>query len=254
MGLPYTPLKNTTINEHLKIYTDYKLPKGTYPTINYITIGVGGLSVINDSNDVLNVSTHTGDHAILFKQIPFRLVPVIADLDNEERLLYRLRKEIDINGETYVAYYLKVLDDDIKNGTIMHMSYNIDEDDKPELKPFNTESIDVLRPKPMSNNTSIGDTNNYLIKVSTVSSIFTKIELEGVKETLELLGYEEDSITEIGICSGYDIDIGGFTESISTQIMYHEAVDYNIQNIIELDEDILNVFDIGGVEPIISSF
>jgi len=247
----YRPLPNTTLNDKFNVLVDNPLPVGKYPTLNYLAIGNGGIGAIDEDNDVLKVSTHTADHASLFNHIPFILTPKSSDLSLGERSRYRMRVERVIGGEEYVAYYLRVISN-IDSGNIMKMRYNEDIHNKPILSVFNTNNLAILNPSPLLEDTYVGDTDSYLIKVTGIHNILTRDELINIKRALEILGEDNLTISEIGLCSGYDVEHNGGLETICTQIMYHVSVGYDVETYIHSGEAINITTDIGGVEPVIS--
>lgn len=78
------------------------------PLMRYFGIGIKGYKN-TDGNQGARPFQPKCTNMDLYEPIPFRVVPVDADLDHETRLKYRLRVLKTINGVTYACYYLKMI-------------------------------------------------------------------------------------------------------------------------------------------------
>jgi len=251
LGVPYAPLSNTTLNEKHNIALGVHIPSG-YPKLRYYGIGIGGISNIDNSNvNILSISRHTAEHASMYKQIPFKLVKESSDLSNIEKSKYKLRKKVIIDGKSYIAYYLKVIDDKEINSNIVRLKYKKGKD-KPVITLFENKKKSILNPIPNYNKVDNMEYTDYIVKLSPITIPITVNEIKEITENIKLLGYKSETITEIALCSGYEVTFNGYKELVGTQIMYHITTGYNLQEQIADNEDIILSTDIGGVEPLIS--
>lgn len=78
------------------------------PTLAYFGIGIGGTYIDSDSNLVQPYPV-LQTNMDMYQPIPFRCVPVTADLSPEEQTVYRMRVRQTINGSDYWCYYLKLI-------------------------------------------------------------------------------------------------------------------------------------------------
>ena len=110
MGYPYNVKANTTLNEKFGIGTEIGLSKGQYPTLQYLVIGNGDSSLIDNATGY-SFNTHSAVDAALFNHIPFVIREKYDDIDVEQRLRYRLRKLQVINNVEYYCYYAKKIEE-----------------------------------------------------------------------------------------------------------------------------------------------
>lgn len=254
-GLEYNIKPNTTLNEKLNILAQEKKPQGTYPLLRYYCIGCGGLSLI-DQPTTYPYSYHQPTDASLFKMIPFILRPVSRDLSVVEKSKYRLRKELNIKGELYAAYYLKAfnLDRDINyKDDFIQISQT--------LSPFSLKDRDVLNPTPVTKVDKITSNNTtFVTKLVKIAIELSEQELREIQNVFNLLKdtlFNTDeinvklNITELGLCTGVDKVISnGMTESIATQIAYHIGVNFDLDVYIKTHTEFYKTFELGGTEPL----
>lgn len=76
--------------------------------IQYFCIGTGGI----ENNSPLLMAKPRNYETRLYNMVPFRFIKegVEPDLTEAQRLKYRFRRRRKINGEWYIAYYLKKFD------------------------------------------------------------------------------------------------------------------------------------------------
>ena len=248
----YSVIPNTTLNEKFNIMTDQHIPKGTvehptFPKLRYFVIGTGGLDVINSNADY-KMSGHRVLDAALFNHIPFILRPVINDITPEQRLKYRLRKELIIDGQYYYAYYAKVID------LVDYRDYNFiikKVDGQDILSIMDEDSYTFLNPVPYFKPTD----KDAVLNVDTVInrykmefnlSVNEQIELQNVLSILQL---DTTKITEIGVCHGYDVIAPYGYETIDTQISYFVDIDLDTQIDFDLTKPFERNIELGGAEP-----
>lgn len=108
---PMAFLPNSTLNQKLNILPDVNNGPYDYPTINYYAIGAGDQEPYVGASGAtsLRPKNHESTDSAPFKQRPFVLRQINNDLSEAERKNYRLRRLETHRGDSYWAYYLKVL-------------------------------------------------------------------------------------------------------------------------------------------------
>lgn len=255
----YKIRSNTTLNEKFDINANTKLADGVYPSVNYYAIGVGGKGniVINNEDPALNainrynISKHSPVDAALFEHIPFVMRPLNSDLLENERANYRFRKTITVNGDVYVAYYLKVID---HSYTIQDIYMVNVADEVSKLSKFNSNDSSLLNPTPrdVSSDLLSVNTAKYITNAAKLNFSLTTTELVEITNVLKLLYNDENkSITEIGVCTGVDVETDGQTLATNVQIAYHLEIDIVSQLELNNNSEIHRSIEIGGTEPLI---
>ena len=251
-NVPYTPLKNTTLNDRFKVATDIALPQGVYPTLKYLVIGVGGTPTIG-GGDTFTYSEHGSLDACLFDHIPFVMRPTSGpDLSDNDRRKYRFRVIETFNNIEYYCYYAKVLDSvDISNGIFLITTTN----GNSTLKDFDVNTDAYIYPTPRSGNidpTASSD-NTYATKVLKIKLSLTITELQELENSRNIIhGNNKTIVTEVGICSGYDTSINGFQEATNAQVNYHIGLDLNTVSLINDNIDFIRELEVGGQEPLLT--
>ena len=250
LNQPYTPLPNTTLNEKFLIQPQVNIPNGVYPAARYYTIGIGGN--LKATNVAFSYSEHTATDAALYEHVPFVIKPLNSDLTLQERLKYRFRKILNINGDEYAAYYLKV----IPNITLPSSLYVISTNNGlHKLSILDTNTNDMLNPVPRDKAHALPDYVNidYITKSAKLEFSLTVDEIAELKNVFTLLYNEDKLITEIGVCSGIDSepDANGDIEANNVQIAFHVGVDIDTTIYTTTSSDIVRSIEIGGVEPYI---
>jgi hypothetical protein len=249
-GSPYEILPNTTLNEKFNIKSNVKLTKDVYPTIKYFALGVGG-SEVATGIDAYNFSKHKSTDAALFEHIPFVMRTVDEDLLPIEKAKYRFRKTEIINGVEYICYYLKVIDTKSMSQGFYIVSVN---EGSASLSVFDTNTDEFLNPIPRDPSKGMTDLNNtkYISAVANLKFSLYKNELEEINEILKIRYGESHTkgLTEIGICSGVDMDIEtGYKEATCAQVIYHTEVDINTASILQAEGELVRMLEYGGSEP-----
>lgn len=255
LGLEYNMIPNTTLNEKLGVLPQVEKPAGVYPIIRYLTIGCGGQSII-DNPTTYPYSVHHPTDASPFKIMPFIIRERDRDLTFAERQKYRLRKELVVDGNNYVAYYLKVLVPDkdiIYRSDVVQFSKTI--------SPFSFTDRDVLNPVPISKIDKI--TSNSSVYIAKFAKIVFELKEEEVREIDNVFtvmrnvlfpgyaGVLNNSITELGLCSGIDQTAqDGSIESICTQVAHHIDVSFDIDIYLNSKTSFYKTFELGGTEPL----
>lgn len=255
VGKQYATPINTTLNEKFSILQSESIPEGSYPTLKYFVIGIGGNTVIQ-GNDKYAFSEHSPVDGSLFNHIPFVMKPVNQDLTLEEAANYRLKRIETIAGVQYACYYAKHIPPiELKN-----FFYSIrtiaggTSVSAPTLSILDTNNSDILNPTPKTRtlNYNNNTTTEYITKIAKVIFRLSTEEIANLKEVLKLRGLEGSQITEIGICSGLDKDMPtGNKETYACQIMYHVGVSLSLALDLAKGESIQKTIELGGSEPLL---
>lgn len=227
LGLPHTPQPKSTLNEKYDIQPQKDLD-GVIPHVKYLTIGNGGHRVIQGADGIPYTSpiNHRASDAAPFNQLPFVLRPIDDDLTIDQREKYALRRREDIDGETYVAYYLKRLDLSAIEMVLQHT--NVVEGNE-TTKPFEPSNGNLNPDHPELPNEGVITTDgNYLTSSAIVPIVFGEADVEELVNVARILYDNEDraAISELGLCSGVDRVVT--VEGPSGPINYREALGVQI--------------------------
>ena len=154
-------------------------------SVDYFCIGNGAESTTLNGDIIQERSSDTK----LYNMVPFRCVPISADISDEEAKKYRLRKKINIKGQEYFAYYAKKIEK--SNIKIIYNGNNY------IPKESDTSTLpDTDETKPLRS----GQVTIYTI-------LNVNIEPKDFKEYYQLMNNGSltlAKISEIGLISGYD--------------------------------------------------
>jgi hypothetical protein len=259
-GLPFVLSQYTTLNEKFNIQPSSVIAPGTYPTLGYLAIGNGGHQSVTGNGGIPLVSSlqHKATDNALFNHLPFVLRPVASDLTLLERENYALRKEITVNSQVYVAYYLKrILMTDI---TVTKQYVSVT-GGVSTVTPYVATQLD-LSPTPVQLvsggvNAIAGD---YLVCKSQLDVSFTQAECTELMSAAIIL-YGSDNyaiISEIAICSGVDKIISvtpsvgspfNFTEAVGVQVVSFTSAYHLVK---ETSSGITKLLDVGTNEPLLT--
>ena len=227
-GKPFDILPNSTLNQKFGVF-DSLLPDPTDDiSVRYVAIGNGGHKSVTGANGISKFVSipHQPRHTALYNHLPFIMRPVDADLIAAERVNYRLRKEIDVNGARYAAYYLRKLD---LTATAPSLEYRTVVGETVTTNPWEP-SLEDLNPVPpaLNPNQVMTTGDDYIAASALVPLVFTEAE------TLELINaatilYDDPGfavVSEIALCSGVDRMVSGnfngtamnYTEAIAVQV------------------------------------
>lgn len=243
IGKVFKILPNTSLNEKFNIDTDVHTPENNYPKLNYYSIGVGG-SPITDATEAYKFSKHSAIDGALFNQIPFAIKKLDEDFDLATRNLYRFRKILVIDDIEYAAYYLKVID----KTDLRDFYYEIKTiGGQSTLGVYNNNTDKILNPLPIDKPSRLNNINtaSYISKLIKFYFSLTKNEVDELLNVIALLNLDATHITEIGICSGYDID----NTAIDVQLAYILDTDLFITTDMLSDDKINLWIEVGGSEP-----
>lgn len=159
--------------------------KNFQDSVRYFCIGNGGE---NPNTPYAILDVHDWETR-LYNMVPFRCVPISADLSVEERKNYRLKKVIEIDGNRYYAYYAKVFDPgriiSQKSGTDYHPNV---EDSSPYIGNGEGHSMN-------------GHTSEVYV---TFDLEITATEFKEFYRLLNSDSLTGARLTELGLISGYD--------------------------------------------------
>lgn len=250
----FKPLSNTTLNEKFNINKDI-VSEVNIPTLSYFAIGNGNIETI-DAED--NMKLYHGNHrcidAALFNHIPFVLRKEFEDINSNERKKYRLRKRITVNNENYIAYYLKVIEDDMVVNQIIKITQETDT--MPKIEPFNTNDSTLLNPEPYNNRVTdiLNNYTEFVTNSDQISLILTIEEMIEIKNAMDILGIEANrrNINEIALCSGTDVvDLTTYEIEVAyAQVMFFLDVDYDVQILLNNEEEFFRQVEIGGMQAL----
>lgn len=232
LGIPVLIQPNSTLNEKLNIAPNITLSSNEIPTVNFITIGIGGHHSVPGADDVPLISNkvHRADDAAPFKLFPFVLRPTNNDLSDTQREKYALRSLIDVGGNQYFAYYGKRFS---KQGLVITPERIKVENNNKEITPF-IPTMDNLNPTPTDlDTTSVNTVKGEYLSVSVKLKItIDAFEAEEILNAATILYNSEDYafISEIGLVSSVTRRISvpdgngshfNFNEGIAAQITNH---------------------------------
>lgn len=248
VGKQFNILPNTSLNEKFNIDTDLHTPEGLYPKLNYFSIGVGG-EPITDATDSYKYSRHSVIDGALFNQIPFALKLPEEDFTSEVASKYRFRKSVIIDNTEYIAYYLKTIGDT----ELRDFYYEIKTiDGQSTLGVYNNNTDKILNPVPINKSNILNNINNasYISKLIKFFFTLTALEVDELYNVINILNLDASYITEIGICSGYDMEVDGDIKAVDTQLAY--VLDTNLFLATDmLSEETINLWlEVGGSEPL----
>lgn len=258
LNRPFTILPNSTLNQKFNLFPNEVPGINEYPVLGYIGIGNKGATYdITQSGFVLTTPIpHLPRDASLYNFIPFVIRDINNDLSSTERLKYRMRVPVTINGAPHVAYYLRALGIDniipsvelrnVDNGVITTNSFT------PVLSDLNPTPPDL-------SNANLNNPNgDYLVSTAKVSFILNQQDINEILNACDLLFGDPRYavINEIALCTGIDKFLQGtfgdavsnYTDTIATQIaafisQYHALTTNTTQVEIALD--------IGSIEPLL---
>lgn len=216
----------TTINEKLGIQSATAVPPNTYPEIGYLIIGNGGHRAVTGTNGLSKNSNyqHETKNYALFNQIPYVLRDPADDLTPEERTRFRLRKTIEIDSKSYVAYYGRRLD--LANSNIVLEKRTISADGKVIKQEPLVPTAENLAPTPtVLSNTGVNELANVMHYCGVrITVTFTAADVQELINVSNII-YKDPGfalISEMGLCSGVDKVVTAATPS--GNINYNEVI------------------------------
>lgn len=224
LGTPLVIDPHSTLNEKFNIHADLLLTANDKPTIKYIAIGNGGHAMAVGSNNITYPKPiqHTPRHAALYNQLPFVLRLPNNDLTAAEVTKYRLRKNLVVNGVTYIAYYLKLLDltathpqlelRSVTNGVTTATGY--------------TPTVGDLNPTPpvLPSTGVVSTTGDYIAATAKVPFIMSPSDISEFLNVCNIIYGDVNYgiVSELALCSGVDRSVTGIFRG--TSLGYNDAI------------------------------
>lgn len=259
MELPYEMKPFTTLNERFDILKGVPPPATQRPAMKYWTIGNGGhrFDCAADSIPKPEPIQHRATDASCYNPIPFALVEPTQDIAAGERVKFCLRKEIQVNGRTYVAYYGRRMN---LTGVTAQMQLKTVRDGVTTTTGFVANSSNLNPTPPDINSTGVNITDgNYVVATAKVTLSLTPADARLLIDMSQVMYGDPNFaiISEIALFSGVDRDVnvtspgGGsytFTDVIAAQVNSFVNTFFPVaysNNGIEL------ILDVGATEPLL---
>ena len=257
--LPFVMQEKTTLNESLNIQAGVAPPSNVYPTVKCIGIGVGGLRPqVSEGLWSIEAADHEADHFGFYKQMPFVIRRPENDLSPTERAKYALRRIETINNISYVAYYLRRLDNPITTASLEVLTVNSGVTTSVPFVPT-TANLNPTVPDISNKNINTVD-GTYITASNTNTIVFTSEDISNLIEVAETLygSGNRAVISEIGIVSGVDKIVN--SPSIgNTTIQFNELICAQIVSFINTvlvapasSNGSFITFDLGATEPLLA--
>jgi hypothetical protein len=257
LGLPFTLIPNTTLNERFDVQAGVKPAVGVVPSMRYFAIGnLGHMTVQADDGSAESVPVpHRATDAGMYGQIPFALREVTNDLPQHLRDRYGLRVQEVHNGRNYFAYYLRRID---MTDVVAQLQRVEVIDGVATVTPFTptTDNLNPVRPEISNSGVVLGSNSS-----ESASAIVTvQLTAEDVAEILNAHKIRTGStrspvISEIALVSGVDKEVAGssggagtftYKEVIAAQINVHISTYHALGY---ATNGATFTLDVGGVEP-----
>ncbi len=258
LNRPFTVLPNSTLNKKFNLHAEELPAINEYPVLGYIGIGNKGASYeVTGTGFVLTTPLqHTPRDASLFNFIPFVIRNINDDLTPSERLKYRLRVPVTIDGTTYVAYYLRTLSIEDVIPTVEMRNV---EDETITTTSFSPVLSDLSPTPPPISETDLNNPNgNYLVSTAKINFMLNQADINNIMDACSLIFGDPRYavINEIALCSGVDKVLQGtfgatqsnYTDVIVSQVsvfisQYHALTANTTEVLLELD--------VGSVHPLL---
>lgn len=241
LGLNYKILDHTTLNEKFRTYAARGINQSTKefsgtPAIRYMAIGNGGHDITTSGSgaNTANIGRptpvpHKPKDTGLYSYLPFVLkLASDGDLTPTERSKYRMRVIESHGGETYIAYYLKVLDLTNTSPTIEKRTI-ADGNINTQSYEFTIDNLDPQKPIINTGN-SISSIKSYAVATAKVEINLNSDDITNLKAACEIKYGDENYaiISEVALCSGDDDDIEAVSSGTVPTPAYKEAIGVQI--------------------------
>jgi len=247
LGLPHTDLPNTTLNEKFNILPNMPITPGVYPTIKYLTLGIGGNTVTDSS--IYKYSKHRSTDGALFDHIPFIIRPLTSDLVGVERDKYRLRVIETHNSIDYACYYAKVVNTFINRPSLNEVTTT---NGITSIKEITTNDASILSPAPRVITNYLDQTKNtYSVKIAKIGFNLYLSDINEIRDAMTIRLGSIHNLTEVGVVSGIDTPTATGNEVTNATMFYFSEIDIDTQININNQTDIVRNIEIGGMEPIL---
>lgn len=254
---PYTYSPNSVMNDILGVLPN-EYPAGT-PWTQYATIGIGGMATKwydNNTRSEQYPLPHDPSHTGLYLQVPWVARPIQEDLTADERRKFRLRTIQDVRGTMMALYWGRVLD---LTNTQVRIEYRQIQNGQINSEPWEPSQANQFPKPPVLGQGQILVTgDDYLASTAKTTLKLSSWDMSELVNVGVALYQSEDAIllTEIGLCSGIDVQHRGnfngqmlqYTEAAGVQIT--DFVSVFLPSNFNRAGATVNL-DIGSVEPLL---
>ncbi len=258
LKLPTIIKPNTTLNQKFDIHNNIALADTDIPAANYYAIGNGGhdYAIGADGAKLPSPVAHKARAAALYNHLPFILREPNNDISPTQRNNYRLRKNIIVDGNQYIAYYLRLID---KTNTESNLQLKEVVDDVITTSPFE-HTLGDLSPTPpeLNNEGNNTTTGNYISSTARITFSMSDFDIQELLNVANII-YNDDRyaiISEIAICSGVDKTVTGVFNGVSSS--YVEAIGVQCMSFVNtlfaakfMNNSFSVQMDVGSVEPLL---
>lgn len=203
----------------------YSVFPTTMPTsrgaLLYFGVGIGGRRVVS-STSLTEAQPIAETNMDLYQPIPIRIVPYDQDLTPTEQANYRMRTVMTVNGQKYIAYYLKLLVQNTTQPEFMTLNTS------GTSQPFTPDPLNLTPTPPTPSTDGTVNTVGAEINVVTISTV--SVTGQEISEAVNVL-FNGDSryamLSELGLYTGSDqtmtyTNANGqsqtYTESLNTKL------------------------------------
>lgn len=257
LGLPFSLIPNTTLNEKFNIQSGIAPAAGTYGHMNYWGIGSGGHRFVTGSNGVAipQPIQHKATDAALFNHLPFVLRTPDNDLSPAQRASYALRRQETHNGQPYIAYYLKRFS---IQDVLAAMEYRVVNNGVTSISAFtpNSSNLNPTPPELSSNGVNTLEAS-YVATTAKINLSLTEDEVNEILHACEVI-YDDAAyaiISEVALCGGVDKTVSA--AGISGSFNYAEAIAVQVLNFFSTmtalqfsSQGVTIALDVGSTEPL----
>ena len=194
-----------------------------------VCIGHGGHRLRAESGALIPTfepRPHRATDSGLFKQMPFVVKPVNADLSAADRERFCLRRTMMINGVLHAAYFGRVVNEtEIPNATIVKRIITDSSDVSTEWRPSSADNSPSMK-----DDEPAGTTQQVYVSAAVVDQLtFTEQDVTWLREACRLL-YGSESyayISEVAVCTGVKREVTArYNDSGNASSAYTGPMEY----------------------------
>lgn len=236
-GKAFSASQNSTLNQRFGIAEGTEAvistsQKEVFPITKYLVIGVGGME--SSGAQFPNHLAHSPANAALNNHIPFRMVPIEADLSSTERAKYRLRVLEEHGGASYYAYYARVVD--LNESEIITASSTVTEGlvSNEEVHSFDEHFLTEPTMTIVDNSQVMTNNGYHMLVKTTYTVVLDDQDISHIVDAC-VIRFGDDRaavISEVGICAGTDITYNKDYNDGEGNVEYTEAINMQIYNFV----------------------
>lgn len=257
LKLPFAMKGNTTLNEKFNIQAGVAPTADQLPYLGYFSLGIGGHKYIAGADGIAipEPVQHLATDAALYKHLPFVLREPELDLSSAQRANYALRKQVQYNGKTYWAYYLKRFTRDNVTPVMEYRTINNGVTVASAFVP-NASNLNPTPPDLNSLGTNVVD-GSYVAASAKFDLTLSDFDVSELLHAAQVIYGDEAYaiISEVALCTGVDKQVSApgvtgnfnFMEAIAVQVATFVSVNSALkfsQNGVQL------ILDVGACEPL----